>query len=266
MLKFREQFYRKKMKLLAIFLVFLSTTVQFVSARAVRGLRVPQLFEEAPLVVTVEVKGIEPLGIDTTLSYPTLRGVTFHWLRVSCVIETVFKGELLDKAPLDIAMLAVKKSDEGGLLDAPLMLSPKKGQKYLMFLAPTSKPSVCASIFAPYDESNAIFILDRQSKEYDFSHVVDKDYMQDCLEKKNLVWSLITEDGEFSKTGPVKVAEQYQSQIKRKGRDWSVALEWEVKTNNNGWSFDVPKDGSQTNSLPSGPIFFVPKGQTSKPH
>lgn len=224
---------------LAFLLSLLVGFVQLVPARPVRDLTVAQLFEMAPLAVTGEVISITPLGVETTLSYPTLHDVTFHWLRVTCNVEAVIKGEFR-RDSIDVAMLAMKSGE--GLFNPPLMLSPSKGQKYVMFLAPSSKTNVYASILAPYDEENAIFILDRKARVYDFSGVVSKDYMKQCIEKKEFVWSLVDQDGQLSKTGPKEVADRYKSQIEKKSRDFTIALEWKVQTNAAGWSIDVPKD------------------------
>jgi hypothetical protein len=227
----------------AFIVLILFGFVQFAQARAVREATVAQLFESAPLVITSEVTAISPLGIETTLSYPTLNSVTFHWLRVTCKIVAVIKGEFSQKS-IDVAMLAVKS---GRLhFNPPLLLSPKKGQKYVMFVARSSKKGVYASVLAPYDEANAIFILDRKAKEYDFSAVVDEDYMKRCMEKKELMRSLVGEDGQFSKTGPKEVTNRYKSQITKKTRDITIPLEWETETNATGWSIDVPKHTQKT--------------------
>ena len=220
--------------------------VQLAHGRAVREPTIAQLFEYAPLAVTGEVTSIEPLGIETTLSYPTLGGITFHWLRVTCRVGTVLKGKFAGKS-IDVAMLAVKKSPEKfGLINGPLLLSPRRGQKYVMFLAPSSKKAVYASILAPYDEANAIFILDRKAREYDLSGVRDQNYREHRIEKNNFVWSLVTEDGQFSKAGANEVAERYKRQIQTNSQDLTIALEWKIQTNAQGWSIDVPKDSPES--------------------
>ena len=228
------------MKSALVFLLWFGVA-QLAHARAVRDPTVAQLFEQAPLAVTAEVTAITPLGIETTLGYPTLQGMTFHWLRVTCKVDAVLKGDYRESS-IDVAMLAVKLDDL--LINGPLMLSPAKGQKYVMFLAASSKPDVYASILAPYDEANAIFILDRKSREYDFSAVVSPDYMKKCLEKKEFVWSLVNEDGQFSKEGPKAVASVYKAQIEKQSQSLTIALEWKVKTNAGGWSIDVPQSTS----------------------
>lgn len=212
---------------------------QLAYARAVREPSVGQLFEAAPLAVTAEVTSVTPLGIETTLGYPTMHGATFQWLRVSCRVAAVIKGEFHHES-IDVAMLAVKSGHV--LFNPPLMLSPANGNKYVMFLAPSSQTNVYASILAPYDESNAIFILDRQSREYDFSSVVDRDYMKQCMEKKEFVWSLVGEDGQLPKTGLKDVTKRYKSQLDMKSQNFTIALEWKVQTNAAGWSIDVPTD------------------------
>jgi hypothetical protein len=230
---------------LIISLVF--GVAQFAQARAVREPPVGQLFEYAPLVIVGEVTSVTPLGVETTLSYPTLHGVVFHWLRVTTKVDALLKGNY-PQGGIDVAMLAVKSGDN--LVNGPLMLSPEQGQKYVMFLAPSSKKDVYASILAPYDEANAIFILDRKSETYDYSRVVNEDYMKQCTEKKDFVWSLVREDGQLSKTGPTDVVRKYKSQIEKKGRDYTIALEWKIRTNAGGWNVDVPKDAPEVKAAP----------------
>jgi hypothetical protein len=179
------------------------------------------------------------LGVETTLSYPTVRGVTFHWLRVTCKVGTVLKGDFRQDS-IDVAMLAVKSGEVH--FNPPLMLSPARGQKYVMFLAPSSKTNVFVSIHAPYQEENPIFILDRKAREYDFSGVVNDEYKKKCIEQKEFVWSLVGDDGEFSKAGPKEVVRRYKRQIEQQSRDFTIALEWKVRTNATGWSVDVPRD------------------------
>jgi len=227
---------------LGILLVF--GIAQVVHARAVLNPPVGQLFEDAPLVVTGEVTSVAPLGVETTLSYPTVHGFKFHWLRVTCKVRALLKGDY-PKGSIDVAMLAVELQPGDWLVNGPLLLSPAEGQKYVMFLAPSSKKDVYVSLLAPYDEENAIFILDRRSTKYDYSHVVDDSYLKECMEKKALVWSLVGEDGQLSKTGPTDVATTYKAQIEKKGKSDSIALEWKIRTNDQGWSVDVPKDAHE---------------------
>ena len=194
------------------------------------GVTVPELFEKAPLVITGEVTAIEPLGVETTLVYPTLRGATFHWLRVTLVVSTVLKGAFTEKS-IDVAMLAVKKAPADGLDDPPRMLSPRKWHKYVMFLAPSPRKGVFVSIGAPYNEVDAIFILDRQAKLT----------MSSVAGQKELVWALITSDGEFSQSGAQAVARKLATQIGKQNSKLILPLEYRGETNAQGWFIDVPK-------------------------
>ncbi len=218
---------------------------QLASARSVQEPTVPELFELAPLVVTGEVAKIEPTGIETSLSYPTLDGVIFHWLRVTCKVGPLLKGSFTG-ANIGVAMLAIRKSGKMGLYNGPLMLEPKVGIKYVMFLAPTPTPGLHASLLAPYDENNAIFVLDRKDREYDAGSytVMDPDYRKKWQEKKDLVWSLTTWLGGLSKTGSEAVIRQYRPQIAKPGKAITIPLEWKTYTNPSGWSWDVPKDAA----------------------
>ncbi|MEN9575040.1 MAG: hypothetical protein RL514_2895 [Verrucomicrobiota bacterium] len=202
---------------------------------------VPELFELAPLVVTGEVTKIQPTGIETSLSYPTLSGVTFQWLRVSCKVGAVLKGKFSVET-IDVAMLAIRKSGSLGLINGPLMLEPEVGTKYAMFLAPSSTPGLHASLLAPYDEENAIFVLDRKDREYDDTGAqMSPDYRKQWQEKKDLVWSLTSWVGGLSKPGAEAVIKQYKAQIAKPGKVITIPLEWKTHTNAGGWSWDVPK-------------------------
>src|SRR6185503_5801831 len=75
----------------AIIISLLLGFVLVAHARSGRGPSIGHLFYMAPLAVTGEVTSITPLGIETTLSYPTVHGVTFHWLRVTCKVRAILK-------------------------------------------------------------------------------------------------------------------------------------------------------------------------------
>ena len=136
-------------------------------------------------------------------------------------------------------------------MNRPLFVSAKKGDKFIMFLAPSSTPGVFASLLAPYDEANAIFLLDRRSKAYDFSSIVDTDYRKQCEEKKRLAWTLIDEQNNFREEGVQQVRKQYAEEIQALPKNYIVALEWKKITNPSGWSWDAPKTSKNTNSEPA---------------
>ncbi|MFA6545923.1 MAG: hypothetical protein WCS99_16005 [Limisphaerales bacterium] len=230
------------MKPLVILSLVLSL-VQVASARAVRDPTIPELFELAPLAVTGEVLKIEPTGIETSLSYPTLDAIVFQWLRVTCNVGSVLKGKHT-AATINVAMLAVRKSGaHAGMNNGPLILEPKVGTLYVMFLAPSSTLGLHASLFAPYDERNAILILDRKDREYDDTgSYMSPDYRKKWQEKKDLVWSLTSLVGGLSKSGAEAVIKQYKAQIARPGKAVTIPLEWKKHTEPSGWGWDVPKD------------------------
>lgn len=228
----------------ALFLITLALTLaQATFGRAVRKPTVPQLFELASLAVTGEVTKVEPTGIETSLSYPTLNGIAFQWLRVTCKVGTVLKGKYTAEN-ISVGMLAVRKSVTHEMFNGPLMLEPKVGANYAMFLAPSSMPDFYVSLLAPYDESNAIFSLDRKEREYDAGTYtsMSPEYRKQWQEKKDLVWSLTSWVGGLSKSGAEEVMKQYRVQIAIPGKAVIIPLEWKKHTNTNGWSWDVPKD------------------------
>src|SRR6185436_14304581 len=95
--------------------------------------------------------------------------------------------------------------------------------------------------------------LDRKAGEYDCSYLANaasektflKRYLNECIEKRDLIWSLIGEDGQFAKTGPKDVSSRYKSQIEKKSRNYTIALEWKAQSSvikGTSWTIDVPKD------------------------
>ncbi len=234
------------MKSLVTLLLFFSL-VPAAFGRAVRQPTVPKLFEAAPLVVVGEVKDLRPLGITTTLSYPTLQGVTYQWLRADVSVYGTLKGTHAGHT-VSVALLAHLSGTRLG--DDPGMVAAKKGDKFIFFLAPAAIQPLYASVLAPYDEANAVFQLDRKSPAYDFSGIVNRDYLKQCREKKDLVWSLVGPNNEFRPGGLDVIRRKYRKEIGTQPKDYKITLQWKTYTNAQGWSWDVPKKTETTNSEP----------------
>jgi hypothetical protein len=228
-------------------MLLLLALVEAAFARAVREPPVPKLFELAHLVLVGEVTGIRPFGITTTLSYPTLQGVTYQWLRVDVSVYGILKGTNAGHT-VSVAVLAPLSGTSLG--DDPAMVSPKKGDSFIFFLAPSSVQPLYASMLAPYDEANAILPLDRHSPAYDFSGIVSKDYLKHCQEKKALAWALVDWNNNFLPKGLDAVRTKYKKEIQTPPQVYKITLEWKSYTNAQGWSWDVPKDSKVTSSEP----------------
>lgn len=220
-------------------------------ARGVRSAPVPQLCRLAHVVAIGEVETIESSGIETTLSYPTLDEFTFQWLRVRVSLSAVLKGRI-DKGHIDVAMLAVKANNGRPLfkVDGPLMIHPKVGDKYVMFLAPTPKKGLYTSIFAPYDEENAVFILERDSPRYSMEGVSKapevKDYRDFRQEIRDMICILVDDAGEMTPDGIERFRAKYGRELQVSSEGRTMPLEWKKHTSKTGWSWDVPKNKAST--------------------
>ena len=141
-----------------LFLLIAFSTMQ-AHARAVRVLDIKTLMKDSQLVFVGEVKSVKPSGITTELTYPTWEDVVFEWLRVEVeVIEPVKgtkKGEL-------VSTLMLSTRGPGPMFNPPGMVEPKVGQYHLLCLLPANVTGVHAAMTAPFDDNQAIFLLDRE--------------------------------------------------------------------------------------------------------
>ncbi len=233
-------------KILTLF--FWTSALVDVSARATQAAPVPMLCKLAHVVVVGQVEEVKPLGIETTLSYPTVDKILFHWLSVKIRIHGRLKGELKGDH-IEVAMLAMKNADSSGMFNGPLMIDPKPGNKYVLFLAQSEKDGVYASIFAPYDEEHSIFILDRNSSDYSMEGVSTapeaKNYRESHQEIRDMIWTLIDPKGEFLGTGVEEFRKKYVQELQVVGKNYKIPLEWKKHTNEQGWSIDIPKTDKQ---------------------
>ncbi len=128
-------------------------------ARGVRVFEMKELIAGAQLVFVGKAISVEPSGITTTMSYPTWDDVTFEWLKVEVEvlgpIKGVWKGET-------VRTLMLGTRGQGPFVNPPGMVRPKKNQTYLLCLLPTTISNVYASLTAPWDDNQAIFLLDRE--------------------------------------------------------------------------------------------------------
>jgi hypothetical protein len=128
-------------------------------ARFVRDLDMKTLMKESQLVFVGQVKSVKPSGMTTELTYPTWDEVVFEWLSVEMeVIEPVKrtrKGELVNT-------LMLSTRGPGPMINPPGMVEPKVGQYHLLCLLPANSTGTYASVTAPFDDNQAIFLLDRK--------------------------------------------------------------------------------------------------------
>lgn len=228
-------------------------------ARAVRIIEMKTLMKDSQLVFVGQVKSVKPSGITTELTYPTWENVIFEWLRVEVeVIEPVKgtkKGEL-------VSTLLLSTRGPGPMINPPGMVEPKVGQCYLLCLLPTSSSEVYAAVTAPFDDREAIFLLDRKHWT-DGAHYYKEGKevaFQEQNEKNRALWDLVDDKGVIKQEGAEYLRKQYAEEIATPpAKDAVIHLKWKKQVSAGGWQSNVPDDGSEADGkkrgeTPSGPI------------
>lgn len=206
------------------------------------------LVAESKLAFVGRVKSIQPSGITTSLSYPTWEGVVFEWLQVDVEVLEPIKGTKKNEV-VQVAMLSVNVDKSKGHqpeVNAPGMIEPKKGDQFLLFLAPTTKTNFFAALTAPYDDDQSIFRLDRRLTEH-------SSYLQFQVspfdERDKVIRSLVDDAGKIIPDGVESMRKTYAKEIGIESSNQVIYLQWEKYSNPYGWSSDVPKGyGNETNS------------------
>lgn len=206
------------------------------------------LVAESKLAFVGRVKLVKPSGITTRLSYPTWEGVVFEWLQVDVEVLEPIKGTRKNEV-VQVAMLSVNVDKSNGHnpeANAPGMLEPKKGDQFLLFLAPTTKTNLFAALTAPYDDDQSIFRLDRRLTDYSW---YQKDRDTPFYQRYQVVWSLVDDAGKIIPGGAESMRKTYAKEIGIESSNRVIYLQWEKYTNPHGWFSDVPKgEGNETNS------------------
>jgi hypothetical protein len=205
------------------------------------------LVRNSTLVFLGRVKSVAPSGITTKLGYPTWEKVVFEWLRADVeVIEPIKgtqKGELVQ-----VAMLSAHEADDSdGMINPPRMLAPKRGDRFLFCLAPTSVTNLFASFTAPYDDDQAIFPLDRNYRAYSAQRAGTEKQDSPFFERHTLIWSLVGDSGQILPGGAEQMRTAYQSEITAAPSNRVIYLQWQTVTNKAGWFGSVPKMPAETN-------------------
>jgi hypothetical protein len=217
------------------------------------------LMKESQLVFVGQVKSVKPSGMTTELTYPTWDEVVFEWLSVEMeVIEPVKrtkKGELVNT-------LMLSTRGPGPMINPPGMVEPKVGQYHLLCLLPANSTGTYASVTAPFDDNQAIFLLDRkrwtggahyykEGKEVAF-HKQNK--------KKRVLWNLINDKGNIQRDGAEYLRKKYAVEIAiPPAKDAVIHLKWKKQTSAAGWQSNVPDDWSdgaekKKGKEPDGPV------------
>lgn len=206
------------------------------------------LIADSKLVFVGKVQSVKASGIATHLSYPTLEGVSFPWLRVEMEVLEPFKG--VRKGDIVcVMMLSMDNSKEPKFMYCPPeVLEPDKGDIFFLCLGPTPTTNAFAALTGPYDENLSMFPLHR-------SHETKGGSMRDggkrlFLDDKRFapIWQLVNQAGEIVPDGVAKLRDTYAAEIRNAPTNDTVYLQWQAYTNAHGWVSDVPKGFSPTNS------------------
>ena len=235
----------KTMKSLTITLLILALGVVSASARAVRVLDMKSLMSSSQLVLVGKVKSVKFSGITTTLTYPTWKDVVFEWLKVEVEVVEPIKG--CKKGTL-VKTLMLSARGPGPMFNPPGMVDPKVGQHHLLCLLPTKFKDVYASITAPFDDDQGIFILDRDHWEYGSYRKKPKHFDQfpEYGERYKAIWSLVNDKGEISPTGAEDLRKKYKTELAvAPPKDAVIHLKWKKETSESGWQWNVPANDDQ---------------------
>lgn len=228
--------------------------------RGVQMLDMPTLISKSTLVFVGRVKKVEPSGIKTTMSYPTWKGVTFEWLNCNVEVIELVKG--VKKSEL-IRTAMLSAPGGGPHANPPGMVDPEEGSAYLFCLAPATLSNTFAAVTAPWDDNEAIFVLDRSFWLYQNYRKDEKETFPLLKERYGVLWSLVDDKGALLPVGAAQMRQTYAKEIaSAPPTNLVIHLEWQTVKSASGWQWDAPKgQGNATNSAdketsPGGPITF----------
>lgn len=246
----------KTMKSLILLCLLSVIPARICEARAVRTLEMKALMEESALVFVGTVKSVKPSGITTELTYPTWKDVVFEWLKVEMEVVEPIKGT---KKRALVRTLMLSTRGDGPMINAPGMIHPKVGQHHLLCLLPTRFEEVYASITAPFDDDQGVFLLDRKSWTNGATYY--KDNKEVAFHEQNdlnaVLWSLVDANGRVIPEGAEAVRKKYKLEIAKPApKNAVIHLKWRKEESTGGWQWNVPDDGEDAKGgeLPAGPV------------
>ena len=135
------------------------------------------------------------------------------------------------------------------MINPPGMIDVKVGQQLLMFLLPTPQEGVYAAMSAPWDEDQAVIVLDLEHgvRNLTSPRMID------------LVRSLVDANGQIIPAGVSALRAKYEKELAAVPPKGSIVhLKWKNTTSNEGWQWDVPADSiddsSDEETEPLGPV------------
>ncbi len=246
--------------LAALFLLILFLPFE-VHARFVRVLDMKTLMNDSQLVFVGQVKSVNPSGITTELTYPTWKGVVFEWLNVEVEVVEPVKGTKKGEV---VRTLMLSTRGRGPMSDAPGMVEPKVGQFHLLCLLPTSLMEGFASITAPFDDDQSIFLLDRKLWTHAHNYKDGREVaFHEQSEKNRVLWNLVDDKGEINRDGAEYLRKTYKTEIATPPPEEAVIhLKWKRETSASGWQWNVPDESSDS---PGKKKAKEPDGPVTKP-
>lgn len=212
------------------------------SARAVNTLDMKTLMKVSQLVFVGKVKSVKPSGITTDLTYPTWKGVVFEWLKVEVEVVDPIKGT---KKGTKVRTLMLSARGPGPMINPPGMVDPKVGQYHLLCLLPTTIDGMFASVTAPFDDREAIFLLNRKSWTDGATYYKDNKPVafHEQNDKNNALWNLVNEKGALLAEGAEAIRKKYKSEIATPAaKDAVIHLNWKKEESASGWQWNVPDE------------------------
>lgn len=238
------------LKTLLSFIFVAAACTSQCQARAVYSFDMQTLMSKSTLVLVGRVKSVQPSGIKTKLTYPTWDHVVFEWLKVEIEVLEAIKGTQKG----DVIRTLMLSMPEGIMANPPGVVDPKKGQHHLLFLMPTKFTNVYASATAPFDDEEAIFILDRTFWKYGGFADGKSSYYKD---RYLAIWSLVDAKGQITPKGAEELRRKYRAEIgTQPPKDEIIHLHWKTETSGDGWQWSVPDDSTKKKdrTTPRGPV------------
>lgn len=226
-------------------------------ARLVPMLDMNTLIADSQLVFVGKVKSVKPSGITTALAYAPWKGIVFDWLRVEVEVIEPIKGTKIGEV-VQTFMLSSRGFDA---VNAPGIVWPEVGQCHLLCLLPTDLKDTYAAVTAPFDDDQAIFLLDR--KVWTATHFSMNGKLvpfPEQSEKNRVLWNLVDDNGEINRGEAENMRKIYQTEIATlPPTDALIHLSWKTDTSASGWQRSVPDDksdgtGTKKEKVPEVPV------------
>jgi len=245
------------MKALFMALVVSLFAVVACDGRAVQVLEMKELMRKSALVFAGRVKSVAPSGMTTELAYPTWKGAAFEWLKVEMEVIEPIKG--VKKGEVVRTMLLSEKGERMIIFNPPGMVRPEVGRPYLCCLLPVADGEGYASITAPFDDDEGVFLLDRKDWVHEGATYYDDQGKEVSFREQNernaALWNLVDGKGAILPAGAAAIRKKYAAEIGTPVPKESVIyLKWKKETGGDGWQWNVPADPKGKAKPRSGPV------------